>query len=151
MPQFMLIMRSTDEALAASKEVDFEEVITAMGKYNESMMEAGVMTGGAGLADASQSAVVRFGESGAASEVAHGAYGETAALFNGYWTIETASLEDAVEWAKKCPLGPGNAIEVRRITDESDFADFADNEYIQKEEGWAAELAEKRAAREDQP
>ncbi|GAA1693473.1 YciI family protein [Microcella alkalica] len=148
MPQFMLIMRSTDEALAASKEVDFEEIITAMGRFNESLMEAGVMTGGAGLADASQGAVVRFGESGAASEAVLGAYGETPALLNGYWTIETDSLEDAVEWAKRCPLGPGNSIEVRRITDESDFADYADNEYIQKEEGWAEELAEKRARRE---
>ena len=90
--QFMLIMRSDDEAVAAYQEIPFEQVIEAMGKYNESMMEAGVMTGGAGLADAAQGAVVRFGESGAASEVAHGAYGDTVALFNGYWTIETASL-----------------------------------------------------------
>jgi len=148
MPQFMLIMRSTDEALAASKQIDFDAVITAMGKYNESMMEAGVMTGGAGLSDAAQGAVVRFGESGAAAEIEHGAYGPTEWLFNGYWTIETATLEEAVDWAKQCPLGPGNAIEVRRITDESDFADYADNEYLQKEEGWAAELAEKRAQRE---
>lgn len=148
MPQFMLIMRSTDEAIAASKEVDFNEIITAMGTYNESMMEAGVMTGGAGLSDASQGAVVRFGESGAASEIEHGPYGATESLFNGYWTIEVGSLDEAVEWAKKCPLGPGNALEIRRITDESDFADFADNEYLQKEEGWAAELAEKRAQRE---
>lgn len=146
MPQFMLIMRSTDEALAASKEVDFDAVITAMGQYNESMMEAGVMTGGAGLADARQGAVVRFGESGSAASVDEGAYGPTESLFNGYWTIEVASLDDAVEWAKKCPLGPGNALEIRRITDESDFTDFADNEYLQKEEGWAAELAEKRRA-----
>lgn len=145
MPQFMLIMRSTDEALAASKDVDFDEVITAMGKYNESMMEAGVMTGGAGLSEAGQGAVVRFGESGAAASIEHGAYGSTESLFNGYWTIEVASLDEAVEWAKKCPLGPGSALEIRRITDESDFADYADNEYLQKEEGWAAELAEKRS------
>lgn len=141
MAQYMLIMRTTDEALAASKEADFEEIITAMGRYNESMMEAGVMTGGAGLADAKDGAVVDF--STEERIVVDGPYGETHELFNGYWTISVATQEEAIEWAKRCPLGPGSKLEVRRVTDESDFADYADNEYVQKEQGWAAELAEK--------
>jgi hypothetical protein len=143
MPQFMLIMRSTAEALDAPGPEDFAEIITAMGRYNESMMEAGVMTGGAGLAEASRGAVVRFTDDGIIAT--RGPYGEADALFSGYWTIETASLDEAIEWAKKCPLGPGSAIEVRRMTDESDFADFADNEYLQKEKGWEEELRQKRA------
>jgi hypothetical protein len=142
MSQYMLIMRSTAEALEASKTMDFEEIINAMGRYNESMMEAGVMTGGAGLADASQGVVIDF--SSEPPLVTDGPYGEVHELFNGYWTISVATQEEAVEWAKRCPLGPGSKLEVRRITDESDFADFADNEFIEKEKGWAEQLAEKR-------
>src|SRR6478672_7167696 len=143
MDQYMRIMRSTAEALEASKKMDFAEIITLMGRYNESMMEAGVMTGGAGLTDAAQGAVVDF--STQPPLVTDGPYGEVHELFNGYWTISVATQEEAIEWAKRCPLGPGSKLEVRRVTDESDFADFADNEYIQKEKGWEAELAEKRA------
>ena len=142
MSQFMLIMRTTAEAVEASKSMDFEEIINAMGRYNESMMEAGVMTGGAGLADAAQGVVVDF--SSEPPLVTDGPYGEVHELFNGYWTISVATQEEAVEWAKRCPLGPGSKLEVRRITDESDFADFSDNEFIQKEKGWADQLAEKR-------
>lgn len=141
MPQYMLIMRTTEEALAASKQADFDAIITAMGRYNESMMEAGVMTGGAGLADATEGAVVDF--STEERIVTDGPYGETSSLFNGYWTIGVDSKDEAIEWAKRCPLGPGSKLEVRRITDESDFADYADNEYVKKEQDWAAELAEK--------
>ena len=48
-----------------------------------------------------------------------------------------------MEWASRAPLGPGSKLEVRRVTEAEDFADFADNEYIQKEEGWREELGTK--------
>ena len=59
--------------------------------------------------------------------------------------IEVSSKEEAAEWAARCPLGPGSKLEVRRVTDESDFAAYADNEYLQKEVEWraAAEKADK--------
>ena len=75
--------------------------------------------------------------------VTDGPYGETHELFNGFWIIEVSSKEEAAEWASRAPLGPGSKLEVRRVTDESDFADFADNEYIQKETGWREQLADK--------
>jgi hypothetical protein len=64
-------------------------------------------------------------------------------LFNGFWIIQVNSKEEAAEWASRCPLGPGSKLEVRRLTDESDFAGFEDNEYLQKEVEWrkAAENA----------
>lgn len=136
--KYMLIMRATPEAVEASKEMDFEAVINAMGAYNETMIKAGVMLGGEGLSDADQGFVVDF-----ASEppiVTDGPYGEVNELFNGFWLIQVSSKEEAAEWAKRCPLGPGSKLEVRRVTDESDFADYADNEYIQKEAEWRREL-----------
>jgi hypothetical protein len=135
--KYMLIMRSTDEAIAASKEQDFEAIINAMGAYNESMIEAGVLVGGDGLTDAEQGFVVDF--SAQPPVVTDGPYGETHELFNGFWLVEVSSREEATEWARRAPLGPGNKLEVRRVTDETDFADFADNEYVQKEKEWRAD------------
>ena len=140
--KYMFIMRSTDEALEASKKMPFEEIINKMGAYNESMMKAGVMLGGEGLADVSEGSafVVDFSEE--PPVVTDGPYGETHELFNGFWLVQVSSKEEAKEWASRCPLGPGSKLEVRRVQEAEDFADFADNEYIQKEEGWRQELGQ---------
>jgi len=138
MTKYMLIMRTTDAALEASKDLDFEEIINAMGAYNEAMMNAGVLLGGDGLTDPSEGFVVDF--SGEEPIVTDGPYGETHELFNGFWLLQVGTREEAAEWAKRCPLGPGSKLEVRRVTDESDFEDYADNEYVQKEAGWREQL-----------
>lgn len=140
--KYMFIMRSTDEALEASKKMPFEEIINKMGAYNESMMKAGVMVGGEGLADVSEGSafVVDFSEE--PPVVTDGPYGETHELFNGFWLVQVSSKEEAKEWASRCPLGPGSKLEVRRVQEAEDFADFADNEYIQKEEGWRQQLGQ---------
>ncbi|GAA3524865.1 hypothetical protein AFL01nite_14500 [Aeromicrobium flavum] len=138
MTKYMLIMRSSDAANEAAKDVDFEEIINAMGAYNEALMNAGVMIGGDGLSDPSEGFVVDF--SAEEPIVSDGPYGETHELFNGFWMLQVGSREEAVEWAKRCPLGPGAKLEVRRVTDESDFEDYADNEYVQKEAGWREQL-----------
>jgi hypothetical protein len=140
--KYMFIMRSTAEALEAAKEIPFEEMINKMGAYNESLIKAGVMLGGDGLADVSEDANFVVDFSGEPPVVTDGPYGETHELFNGFWIIQVSSKEEAVEWASRCPLGPGSKLEVRRITEEADFADFADNEYIQKESEWRKQEAE---------
>jgi hypothetical protein len=101
------------------------------------MIEAGVLVGGDGLTDAEQGFVVDF--SAQPPVVTDGPYGETHELFNGFWLVVVSSREEAAEWARRAPLGPGNKLEVRRVTDETDFADFADNEYVQKEKEWRAD------------
>ncbi|TLM88195.1 YciI family protein [Pseudarthrobacter sp. NamE5] len=137
--KFMLIMRATAEAKKAYEAADIEQIINAMGAYNESLMKAGVLLAGEGLADdMSDAFVVDF--SAEEPIVTDGPYGETHELFNGFWIIQTASKEEAVQWASRCPLGPGSKLEVRRVTDMSDFEDFADNEFLQKEAGWREEL-----------
>ena len=135
--KFMLIMRATDEAVKAYEEMPFEQVIEAMGKYNESMIKAGVLVAGEGLTDAAEGFVVDF--SADKPLVTDGPYGETKELFNGFWIIEVSTREEASQWASRAPLGPGSFLEVRRVTEMEDFP--ADNEWIQKEEGWREEQA----------
>ncbi|WP_017595842.1 YciI family protein [Nocardiopsis potens] len=136
--KFMLIMRDSDEAAEASKQVPFEEILNAMGAYNEAMMNAGVMIGGEGLAEAEEGAVVDF--SAEDPIVTDGPYGETHELFNGFWLIQVSGKEEAVEWAKRAPLGAGSKMEVRRVHEEADFEEFAGNEYVEKEKAWRKEL-----------
>ncbi|MGO1317174.1 MAG: YciI family protein [Cellulomonadaceae bacterium] len=134
----MLIMRATEEVAAAYENSDFELVIKAMGAYNESLMKAGVMVAGEGLAPEA-GYVVEF-TADTDPIVSDGPYGEVHELFNGFWILQTATADEAIEWAKRCPLGPGGKLEVRRVTDESDFAAYADNEFVQQEAGWREEL-----------
>ena len=128
--KYMLIMRDTQEAFDASQEVDFEQIINAMGAYNESMMHAGVFVSAEGLAPATEGLVVDF--AGEKPIVTEGPYGETHELFNGFWILEVSSQEEAIEWASRAPLGAGSKIEVRRIPGQEAFADFPDNEYVRK-------------------
>ena len=141
--KYMFIMRATDEAIENSKQIPFEEIIGKMGAYNESLMNAGVLLGGEGLADLSEGTGVGVDFSDEPPVETDGPYGETHELFNGFWIVQVASKEEAAEWASRCPLGPGSKLEVRRVTGPEDFADFADNGYIQKEEGWREELGQR--------
>lgn len=140
--KYMLIMRADDAGVEAYREIPFEQVIEAMGRYNEAMMKAGVLLAGEGLTDAAEGFVVDF--SAEAPLVTDGPYGETKELFNGFWIIEVSSREEAAEWAKRAPLGPGAYLEVRRVTEMSDFP--ADNEWIEKEAGWREEQARRTGA-----
>lgn len=126
--KYMLIMRATDAAVEASQEVPFEEIIESMGRYNESLAQAGVLAGGDGLAPAEEEFVVDF--SATPPVVTDGPYGETHELFNGFWILDVASAEEAIEWAKRCPLGPGTKLEIRRIPGIEEFPQ--DNEWVQK-------------------
>lgn len=141
MTKYMLIMRGNEEALERYAQIPFEQVIETMGRYNESMINAGVLVAGEGLADASEGFVVDF--SGETPLVTDGPYGEIKELFNGFWMIEVPTKEEAVEWASRAPLGRGNFIEVRRVNGAEDFPQ--DNEWIEKEEGWREEAAQRAA------
>jgi hypothetical protein len=131
--KYMLIMRATDEAYAAFQDVDFGEILESMGRFNDEMISAGVLVAAEGLDDASKGVVVDY-----ASEppvVTDGPYGETKELFGGFWIIDVASQEEAVEWAKRAPMsGPGMKAEIRRVTSIDEFPQ--DNEWIQKERTW---------------
>jgi hypothetical protein len=130
-PKFILIMRGTDEARAAFEHIDFAEVLEAMGKYNESMLKAGVLVGGEGLSF-EPGLVVDFDQT--PPVVTDGPYGETKELFNGFWILDVPTIEEAAEWAKRAPLTAGNKLEIRRIQGPEDFP--PDNEWVKKEQEW---------------
>jgi hypothetical protein len=133
MTKYMLIMRSTDETWAAFADVDFETIMNEMGKFNNEMIQAGVLVAAEGLEDAADTVVVDY--SSETPVVTDGPYGETKELFNGFWILDVASKEEAVEWAKRAPLaGPGSKAEIRKVSQIDDFPQ--DNEWIQKERAW---------------
>jgi hypothetical protein len=144
MARYMLIMRSTPEAEAfVEQNVDFNEIIAAMGRYNQSLVEAGVLLAGEGLTPAEGGFVVDFDAD--PPVVTDGPYAETKELFNGFWLIEVATRDEAKGWAAKCPLGPGVRLEVRLVSEITDFPQ--DNEWIRKELQWKADILAKQAAR----
>jgi hypothetical protein len=131
--KYMLIMRATDESYAEFENIDFDEVLESMGRFNEEMVSAGVLVAAEGLDDASEGVVVDY--SSQPPVATDGPYGETKELFNGFWIVDVASKEEAVEWAKRAPLaGPGLKTEVRRVPSIDEFPQ--DNVWIQKERAW---------------
>jgi hypothetical protein len=117
MSKYMLIMRGTDESNAAMM-ASIEEGIARTRLFIEEMMKAGVLLAAEGLDDASQGVVVDF--SGEAPVVTDGPYGETKELFGGFFLLDVASKQEAVEWAKRVPAAPGSKIEIRRVPEEDE-------------------------------
>ncbi|MFP3714988.1 YciI family protein [Puerhibacterium sp. TATVAM-FAB25] len=135
MARFMVIMRGTDEtdAAFAASGISLDEVMEQMGRFNQELIDAGVLVAAEGLEEASKGVVVDYSQT--PPVVTDGPYGETKELFNGFWVLDVPTVEDAVAWAKKAPLaGPGSKAEIRRIPSIDEFPQ--DNEWIRKERAW---------------
>jgi hypothetical protein len=131
--KYMIIMRATDETYAAFKDVDFEEILDTMGRSNDELISAGVLVAAEGLDDAATGVVIDY--SAQPPVVTDGPYGETKELFGGFWILDVASQEEAVEWAKRAPMaGPGAKAEIRRVASIDEFPQ--DNVWVQKERAW---------------
>jgi hypothetical protein len=112
-----------------------EKLLTEMGKYNEELVKAGIMKAGEGLHPSSKGARVRF--SGTKRTVIDGPFAETKELVAGYWIWETKSLQEAIEWVKRCPNpmpGEDSEIEIRQIFATEDFGDAFTPELRAQEE-----------------
>lgn len=138
MSKYMLIMRPTDAAWAQFANADFNEILATVGKFNDELVKAGVLLAAEGLAGVDEGVVVDF--TGETPVVTDGPYGETKELFNGFYLIDVASKEEAVEWAKRMPLTDDSKIEIRRVTTIDEFPQ--DNEYVQKERAWREETGQ---------
>ncbi|MFA6576959.1 MAG: YciI family protein [Nocardioides sp.] len=131
--KYMLIMRASDEAYASFQDVEFEQIVETMGRFHDEMIAAGVVVAMEGLEDASLGVVVDY--SSQPPVVTDGPYGETKELFGGFYILDVASKEEAVEWAKRAPMaGPGMKTEIRRVASIDEFPQ--DNEWIKKERAW---------------
>jgi len=132
MAKYMLIMRATDESLANFTSIEFTEILESIGKFNDELIRAGVLLAAEGLGDPNEGVVVDF--SGETPVVTDGPYGETKELFGGYYILDVASQQEAVEWAKRAPLTAGSKTEIRRVTTIDEFPQ--DNEWVRKERAW---------------
>ncbi|MDX3656387.1 YciI family protein [Streptomyces sp. ID05-26A] len=129
----MLIMRATDEAFANMGEFDFDKMLETVGAFNEELIRAGVLLAAEGLSDTSEGVVVDYSQE--PPVITDGPYGETKELFNGFYLLNVASIQEAIEWAKRMPMtGPGFKTEIRRVPSIEEFPQ--DNEWIKKERAW---------------
>jgi hypothetical protein len=120
--RFMMIVKASKDSEAGV--LPGQELLSAMGKYNEELMKAGVLLDGAGLQASSKGARIKF--SGGKRTVVDGPFTEAKELIAGYWIIQVKSREQAIEWAKRAPAphGPSqeSEIEVRQFFEMEDFA-----------------------------
>ncbi|WP_018656082.1 YciI family protein [Actinomadura flavalba] len=131
--KYMLIMRATDEAYARMAETDMNTMLERVGRFNDELMRAGVLLAAEGLEDPAEGVVVDH--SAEPPIVTDGPYGETKELFGGFYILNVASKEEAVEWARRLPAsGAGFKTEIRRVPTIDEFPQ--DNEYIRRERDW---------------
>jgi len=119
--RFMIIVKATKDSEAGA--LPSEKLLTAMGKYNEELVKAGILLAGDGLQPSSKGARVRF--SGTKRTVIDGPFAETKELIAGFWLWKVKSKEEAIEWVKRCPNPmPGDSeIEIRQLFEAEDFGE----------------------------
>ena len=137
--RFMVMVKATKDSEAGV--MPSEELLSAMAKFNEEMVKAGVMLDGNGLQPSSKGARVRF--SGTKRTVIDGPFTETKELVAGYWIIQVKSKEEAIEWIKRCPNPHSEdcEIEIRQVFELEDFGASAAVEHHREV---ANELAKKK-------
>jgi hypothetical protein len=117
-----------------------EKILTAMGKYNEELVKAGVMLAAEGLHPSSKGARVKF--SGEKRTVIDGPFTETKELVAGFWLWQVNSKAEAIEWLKRAPFDGGTEVEIRQVFEASDFGSKFTPELKEQEERMRTHLAE---------
>jgi hypothetical protein len=115
------------------------EILTAMGKYNEELVKAGVMLAGEGLHPTSKGKRVRF--SGGKHTIIDGPFTESKELIAGFWLWQVRSMEEAIEWLKRSPFDGGTEIEIRQVFEAEDFGAEFTPELREQEERLRKEMA----------
>lgn len=140
----MVIVKATKDSEAGI--LPSTELITAMGKYNEELVKAGIMLAGDGLKPSSNGKRVRF--DGAKRSVIDGPFAETKELIAGFWIWQVRSMDEAVEWLKRCPNPmPGESeVEIRPIFEAADFGENLTPELQENEERLREQIARKKVS-----
>jgi hypothetical protein len=131
--RFMVMVKATPNSEAGA--MPSEELLTAMGAFNEELVKAGVMLAGEGLQPSSKGARVKF--AGGKRTVIDGPFTETKELVAGFWLWQCKSKEEAIEWVKRCPdpmPGEEAVIEIRQLFEADDFGDEFTPELREQEE-----------------
>ena len=139
--RFMMIVKSNKDSEAGK--LPSEELLAAMGKYNEELMKAGVLVDLSGLQPTSKGARVKF--SGGKTTVIDGPFAETKELIGGYWIINVKSKAEAIEWARRVPAphceNQEGEIEIRQFYE---FTDFLSGKAVEEARELEKQLAESR-------
>jgi len=117
--RFMMLMIPKGYEKAPAGAMPEAKMVEAMTRYNESLKKAGVLLALDGLHPPAMGARISF--AGGKATAIDGPFTEVKEVLGGYWMIQVRSKEEAVEWAKRCPGGDGNVIEVRQVQEMSDF------------------------------
>ncbi len=142
--RFMVIVKATAESEKEGALPD-PKLMAEMGKYNEELMKAGVVLAMDGLQPSSKGARVKF--SGTSRTVVDGPFTETKELVAGFWLWQLKSLEEAIEWVKRCPNphAGDSEIEIRQVFEMEEFAPILSEEEIQHKTAQRAELSNQTA------
>ncbi len=130
--RFMILIKA--DKMSEAGEMPDEQLLTEMGNYNEELVNAGVMVAGEGLHPSSKGARVHF--SGENRTVTDGPFIETKELIAGYWIWQLDSMDEAIEWVKRCPnpMGMESEIEIRQVFEAEDFGEEFTPELQEQEE-----------------
>lgn len=135
--RFMVMVKATAESEKGT--LPDPQLMADMGKYNEELMNAGILLAADGLQPSSKGARVKF--SGKSRTVVDGPFAETKELVAGFWLWQVKSLAEAIEWVKRCPNphAGDSEIEIRQVFEMEDFAPILSKEEIQHKERLRAE------------
>ena len=128
--RYMVLVKANADSEAGV--LPSREILTEMHKFNEELVKAGVMLAGEGLHPSSKGARVKF-TGPHKTTIVDGPFSETKELVAGYWLWQVRSKEEAIEWIKRAPFGPGAEIEMRQVFDVADFGDNATPELREAE------------------
>jgi hypothetical protein len=137
--RFMVIVKADKNSEAGV--IPSTELLTAMGKFNEEMVKAGVMLAGEGLHPSSKGARIKY--SGKDRTVTKGPFGATNELVSGFWLIQVKSRDEAIEWMKRAPFDGGAEIEIRQVFDAEDFGEALTPELREQEQRLRAQAGKK--------
>jgi hypothetical protein len=140
----MVIIKANEDSEAGV--MPSEQLLKEMGAFNEELVKAGVMLDGDGLKPSSEGARVHF--SGSQRTVIDGPFVETKELIAGYWIWQVKSLDEAIEWVKRCPnpMGGESEIEIRPLVEAEDFGEAFTPELREQEERLRAQLSAQQGA-----
>lgn len=138
--KFMLIVKASKDSEAGV--MPSERLLSAMGKFNEELMKAGVLVDLAGLQPTSKGARVKF--SGGKPTVVDGPFAESKELIAGYWIIQVKSREEAIEWAKRSPAPHDNEDSEIEVRPYFELDDFGPSEAVKRARELSKELEKKR-------
>jgi len=139
--RFMVIVKATKDSEQEGALPD-PQLMADMNKFNDELVKAGVMLAGEGLHPSSKGARVRF--SGKNRTVIDGPFAETKELIAGFWLWQVRSMEEAVEWLKRSPFGPGDEVEIRPVFEAEDFGAQMTPELKEQEDRLRSQISAKK-------